>query len=135
MLESKIDALTVAINTLNDTMQKIGLPTKPPKPHADPGGESQDIGLPTKPPETAIDLNPISGEPVNVQPEKPAEPQFTIDQVKKALTVVVEKHALKFQAATGILARFGVATVPALKPEQYADVIKKCAAVLKGEAI
>jgi len=131
MLESKIDALIVAVSALNDTMQKIGLPTKPPKPHADPVGEAQATVDTT----TEIQIDPITGEPMNAQPEKPTEPKFTVDQVKKALTVVVNQHAQKFEAASGILARFGASTVPALKPEQYADVIKKCAAVVKGEAI
>jgi hypothetical protein len=135
MLETDIKALTAAVVALNETMQKIGFPTKPPK---KAGDEDVNIGLPTDPGKTETaavevtpDLAPLTGEPTTAK----QEPQFTLDQVKQALTKIVQTHPQKYQAATDILSRVGVKTVPELNENQYGAVIAKCAAVFKGEAI
>lgn len=101
-LEAKIEALTVAVNTLTAKLAHIGqsLPDEPTKTAA-PTGEAAAAAPQDQSKSTA-----------------PAPSEVTYQQIADAFRPFAGKNR---EAAVALLAKFGATKGPDLKPEQFAD--------------
>lgn len=131
VLAAAIQSSATEIGSPTKPNKKIGTPSKPKKAADKPGktGEpTTDIGTPSKP-EATIDLETL----FDGADEDEGKPEVSIAEVRAALVGVAKQF--KPEIGTDILSRFGADRIPDLNPTQYADVVKKCKAVMNGETV
>lgn len=125
-IEASIQELTAAVRELVSHLKST-----PAVAHTAPAAPAAPVVQAAAAPKAVEEKKPapeVKAEPPKSTDAGSTPPtEVTYDQVKAAILKVVTSKGN--EAATKVLAQFGVAKGPALKPEQYVAVVAACEAL------
>lgn len=121
-----------------DAAVRVEKPTtvaETPAAHA-PTQPTAEADVATAAPEKTADASPPTVEPAAAEPQPStaatASPTEPVDYKTAAEAVTKVSRAKGRPAAIEVLAKFGAAKLPDVKPEQFADVVAACNALLEA---